>query len=36
MSRAALAAAPEFNRSSELQKLLEIIEAAVPTGPNSL
>ncbi|HET6932118.1 MAG TPA: glycosyltransferase family 4 protein [Candidatus Acidoferrum sp.] len=35
MSRAALAAAPEFNRSSELQKLLKIIEAAVATGPIS-
>jgi len=29
MSSAALAAAPEFNRSSELLKLLKIIEAAM-------
>ncbi len=29
MSKAALAAAPEFNRSSELLKLLKIIEAAI-------
>ena len=35
MSRAALAAAPEFNRTSELQKLLKIIEATVQTDPNS-
>jgi glycosyltransferase involved in cell wall biosynthesis len=35
MSRAALAAAPEFNRSSELHKLVKIIEAAVPTRPDS-
>jgi colanic acid biosynthesis glycosyl transferase WcaI len=35
MSSAALAAAPEFNRSSELQKLVKIIEATVPTEPNS-
>lgn len=35
MAGAALAAAPEFDRSSELQKLLKIIEAAAPTGPNS-
>jgi putative colanic acid biosynthesis glycosyltransferase WcaI len=31
MSSAALAAAPEFDRSSELQKLLRIIEATVQT-----
>jgi colanic acid biosynthesis glycosyl transferase WcaI len=36
MSRAALAAAPEFDRSAELQKLLKIIEATVQTEPNSL
>ena len=30
MSRAAFAAAPEFERTSELQKLLKLIEAAVP------
>jgi colanic acid biosynthesis glycosyl transferase WcaI len=35
MSKAALSAAPEFERSAELQKLLKIIEAAVQAGPNS-
>ena len=35
MSRAALAATPEFERSTELQKLLKIIERAVPSKPYS-
>jgi colanic acid biosynthesis glycosyl transferase WcaI len=35
MSKAALAVAPEFDRSAELQKLVTIIEATVQTGPNS-
>ncbi|HWN75633.1 MAG TPA: glycosyltransferase family 4 protein [Candidatus Udaeobacter sp.] len=35
MSKAALAVVPEFDRSFELLKLLEIIEATVQTAPNS-
>jgi glycosyltransferase involved in cell wall biosynthesis len=35
MSKAALAAAPDFERSGELQKLVKIIETAVQSEPNS-
>jgi glycosyltransferase involved in cell wall biosynthesis len=35
MSKAALAAAPDFDRSSELLKLLKIIEATIQIEPNS-
>lgn len=35
MSRAAFAAAPDFERSAELQKLVKIIETAVQTESNS-
>jgi glycosyltransferase involved in cell wall biosynthesis len=36
MSRAALAAAPEFDRAAELQKLVKIIETSVQNKANSL
>ena len=35
MAKSALAAAPDYDRASELLKLLEIIEATVQTAPNS-
>ena len=34
MAKSALAAAPDYDRASELLKLLEIIEATVQTAPN--